>query len=187
MGTELDLQTPNAESSPAASAPVISTADAAGVSLSSDSPGGGSPGGTFGASLPAGVPGPATSMSGAASEAKAAAFSTPQLIGAMLKGRGHVSDLIFSPGHAPQVELNGELVELKFRGLERLKPLHTAQIAQELMGSNEHHGASVREGRLGGPVLFGAGGGAFSREYFSPARDARHRDARDPGQGTYFR
>jgi twitching motility protein PilT len=137
MGTELDLQTPNAESSPAASAAVISTADAAGVSSSSDSPGAGSPGGTFGASLPAVVLGTAPAMNGAASEAKAAAFSTPQLIGAMLKGRGHVSDLIFSPGHASQVELNGELVELKFRGLERLTPVHTAQIARELMGANE--------------------------------------------------
>src|SRR6202162_2135788 len=73
MGTEPELQTPNAESPPAASAPVISTADAAGVSLSSDSPGGDSPGGgspgdTSGASLPTGVPGPATSMRGAASE-----------------------------------------------------------------------------------------------------------------------
>ena len=49
----------------------------------------------------------------------APAFSTPQLIAAMLKGREHVSDLVFSPGHAPQIELSGELVELKFRGLER--------------------------------------------------------------------
>ncbi|HEY1866254.1 MAG TPA: PilT/PilU family type 4a pilus ATPase [Candidatus Acidoferrales bacterium] len=68
----------------------------------------------------------------------AAAFSTPQLITAMIKGRGHVSDLIFSPGHAPQVELSGDLVELKFRGLERLLPPHTAQIARDLIGGNEH-------------------------------------------------
>jgi len=65
------------------------------------------------------------------------AFSTPQLIASMLKGREHVSDLIFSPGHAPQVELSGELVELPFRGLERLLPPHTAQIARDLLGSSE--------------------------------------------------
>jgi twitching motility protein PilT len=65
------------------------------------------------------------------------AFSTPQLIASMLKGREHVSDLIFSPGHAPQVELSGELVELPFRGLERLLPQHTGQIARDLLGSNE--------------------------------------------------
>jgi twitching motility protein PilT len=60
-----------------------------------------------------------------------------QLIAAMLQGRGNVSDLIFSPGRAPQVELNGQLVELKFKGLEKLTPAHTLQIARELLGSNE--------------------------------------------------
>jgi hypothetical protein len=34
-------------------------------------------------------------------------FPVPQLIFAMLKSHGHVSDLIFSPGRAPQVEVNG--------------------------------------------------------------------------------
>jgi twitching motility protein PilT len=79
---------------------------------------------------------PATAASAEASPA--AAFSTPQLIAAMIKGRGHVSDLIFSPGHAPQVEVSGNLVELKFRGLERLLPRHTEQIARDLIGDNEH-------------------------------------------------
>jgi twitching motility protein PilT len=65
------------------------------------------------------------------------AFSTPQLIASMLKGREHVSDLLFSPGHAPQIEASGELVELKFRGLERLTTQHTNQIARDLLGSNE--------------------------------------------------
>jgi twitching motility protein PilT len=62
---------------------------------------------------------------------------TPQLITAMLKGREHVSDLLFSPGHAPQIETNGQLVELKFRGLERLTPRHINQIAHDLIGSGE--------------------------------------------------
>jgi twitching motility protein PilT len=65
------------------------------------------------------------------------AVPTPQLIAAMLHGRENVSDLIFSPGRAPQVEMNGQLMELKFRGLERLTPAHTNQIARDLMGSNE--------------------------------------------------
>jgi twitching motility protein PilT len=56
----------------------------------------------------------------------------------MLKGRENVSDLIFSPGHAPQVESSGQLVELKFQGLERLTPEHTRQIANELMGSHSY-------------------------------------------------
>ena len=56
----------------------------------------------------------------------------------MLKSGGHISDLIFSPGRAPQVEVSGQLVELKFRGLECLKPEDTRAIAYELMGKNEH-------------------------------------------------
>ena len=65
----------------------------------------------------------------------ASAIPTAQLIAAMLKGREQVSDLIFSPGHAPQVESNGQLLELKFQGLERLTPEHTCQIANDLIGS----------------------------------------------------
>ena len=65
-------------------------------------------------------------------------FDTPQLITAMLKARGHVSDLIFSPGRAPQIELSGQLVELKFKGLERLTAQDTDNLARDLMGKNEH-------------------------------------------------
>src|SRR5579862_5480978 len=68
----------------------------------------------------------------------AAAIPTAQLIAAMLKGREHISDLIFSPGHAPQVETSGQLVELKFKGLERLTPEHTQQISNDLIGSHAY-------------------------------------------------
>ena len=53
-------------------------------------------------------------------EPKRRTFGVPQLIAAMLKSGGHVSDLIFSPGRAPQVEVSGKLVEIKFKGLECL-------------------------------------------------------------------
>jgi len=56
----------------------------------------------------------------------------------MLKAKGHVSDLIFSPGRAPQIEVSGQLVELKFKGLERLTPQDTKLLAQDLMENNEH-------------------------------------------------
>ncbi|MGC0774308.1 MAG: hypothetical protein WB543_15350, partial [Candidatus Acidiferrum sp.] len=65
-------------------------------------------------------------------------FDTAQLIAAMLKARGHVSDLIFSPGRAPQIEVDGQLVELKFKGLECLTPQDTKALAQDLTESNEH-------------------------------------------------
>jgi len=56
----------------------------------------------------------------------------------MLKAHGHVSDLIFSPGRAPQIEVSGQLVELKFKGLESLTPQDTYNIARDLMGKNDH-------------------------------------------------
>jgi twitching motility protein PilT len=65
-------------------------------------------------------------------------FDTAQLIGAMLKAREHVSDLIFSPGRAPQIEISGQLVELRFKGIERLTPQDTQWLADDLMDKNEH-------------------------------------------------
>jgi twitching motility protein PilT len=62
----------------------------------------------------------------------------PQLILAMLKAHGHISDLIFSPGRAPQVEVDGQLVELPLKGLERLTPADTGHIARSILGNNDH-------------------------------------------------
>src|SRR5271168_2493981 len=64
-------------------------------------------------------------------------FDTAQLIAAMLKSHGHVSDLIFSPGRAPQIEVSGQLVELKFKGLESLTHQDTTFLANDIMGKNE--------------------------------------------------
>ena len=55
----------------------------------------------------------------------------------MLKSSPHVSDLIFSPGRAPQVEVSGHLVELKYKGLECLTSQDTFAIANDIMGKNE--------------------------------------------------
>src|SRR5437879_8090962 len=62
---------------------------------------------------------------------------TAQLVTAMLKSSPHVSDLIFSPGRAPQIEVSGQLVELKYKGLESLTPQDTMYIANDIMGKNE--------------------------------------------------
>src|SRR6266704_5146919 len=62
---------------------------------------------------------------------------TAQLVTAMLKASPHVSDLIFSPGRAPQIEVSGQLVELKYKGLESLTPQDTMYIANDIMGKNE--------------------------------------------------
>jgi len=62
---------------------------------------------------------------------------TAQLVAAMLKASPHVSDLIFSPGRAPQVEVSGQLVELKYKGLECLTSQDTNSIANDIMGKND--------------------------------------------------
>jgi twitching motility protein PilT len=62
---------------------------------------------------------------------------TAQLVAAMLKSSPHVSDLIFSPGRAPQVEVSGQLVELKYKGLEYLTSQDTNLIASDIMAKNE--------------------------------------------------
>jgi twitching motility protein PilT len=58
------------------------------------------------------------------------------MIAAMLKAVPKTSDLIFSPGRAPQVETNGQLVQLKIPGVGVLTPEDTARIASELIGRN---------------------------------------------------
>jgi twitching motility protein PilT len=62
---------------------------------------------------------------------------TAQLVAAMLKASPHVSDLIFSPGRAPQIEVSGQLVELKYKGLESLTPQDTEFLGNDIMGKND--------------------------------------------------
>jgi twitching motility protein PilT len=64
--------------------------------------------------------------------------STPTIIASMLRGQAKVSDLIFSPGRAPQVETNGQLVQLKIPGVGILSSEDTARIAADLIGRNAH-------------------------------------------------
>src|SRR6185503_2175968 len=55
----------------------------------------------------------------------------------MLRASDKVSDLIFSPGRAPQIELAGKLVPVPIAGLEKLTPAHTAGIAKLIMGNQQ--------------------------------------------------
>src|SRR2546425_1108279 len=61
---------------------------------------------------------------------------TAPLVTAMLKASPHVSDLIFSPGRAPQIEVSGQLMELKYKGLECLSSQDTLCIANDIMAKN---------------------------------------------------
>jgi twitching motility protein PilT len=64
--------------------------------------------------------------------------STPAMIGAMLRASPKISDLIFSPGRAPQIEANGQLVQLNIPGVGLLNSEDTARIAADLIGRNAH-------------------------------------------------
>jgi twitching motility protein PilT len=80
-------------------------------------------------------------MSTLQSPAAPTAGAPPQLnfvnvLQRMLSVSDKVSDLIFSPGRAPQVELVGELKPVPIPGLEKLLPTHTASIAKLIMGSH---------------------------------------------------
>ena len=55
----------------------------------------------------------------------------------MLRVSDKVSDLIFSPGRPPQVELAGQLVPVRIAGLEKLTPAHTAGISKLIIGNQQ--------------------------------------------------
>jgi twitching motility protein PilT len=59
------------------------------------------------------------------------------LITTMLDAGPGVSDLVFSPGRAPQVERHGELVQLDIPEFPVLRPEDTAAVAAHLIGRNE--------------------------------------------------
>jgi twitching motility protein PilT len=61
----------------------------------------------------------------------------PVLLLAMLHTSAHVSDLIFSPGSHPHVEISGQLVPVKMPGLPTLSTDDTKRIAEELIGDNK--------------------------------------------------
>lgn len=65
-----------------------------------------------------------------------AAVPTPSIISAMLRAAANTSDLIFSPGRAPQVEVDGQLMQLKIQGVGLLSAEDTARIAADLIGRN---------------------------------------------------
>jgi twitching motility protein PilT len=59
------------------------------------------------------------------------------VLGAMLAVSDKVSDLIFSPGRPPQVELHSKLQGVHVPGLDKLTPAHTAGIAKLLIGTQQ--------------------------------------------------
>lgn len=68
--------------------------------------------------------------------------STSALLSVMLRSAPKISDLFFSPGKPPMVEINGRISPVGSRALTQEDTRH---IAGELMGENQHAIASLRE------------------------------------------
>ena len=60
-------------------------------------------------------------------------FNLDAILEAMLKVSDRVSDLNFSVGRPPQVEVDGQLVPVTFPGLPRLTPFQTEMIAMHIL------------------------------------------------------
>src|SRR5262249_20427595 len=84
--------------------------------------------------------GPATPASGSLDEVipgtTPAAMPTPALITAMLDSGKGISDLVFSPGRPPQVEMQGRLTAVAIAEMPLLKPDDTSRIARDLVSNN---------------------------------------------------
>ena len=89
--------------------------------------------------VPAAAAAPATGAAAASAAAVAPApvrMPTPDLLAAMLRTSAKVSDLFFSPGKPPLVEINGKLASA---GAPRpLTAEDTRRIASDLIGNNQH-------------------------------------------------
>ena len=75
----------------------------------------------------------------------AGAVPTQALLAAMLRASEKVSDLIFSPGRPPQVEVYGQLVPVQVEGLSSLTADDTRRIAADLIGNNKQAINTLRE------------------------------------------
>ena len=64
---------------------------------------------------------------------------TPSVIATMVAAGPGVSDLVFSPGRAPQVERYGQLEPVAIDGLGALRAADTAALAIDLIAGNEVH------------------------------------------------
>jgi twitching motility protein PilT len=71
--------------------------------------------------------------------------ATPALLGAMLRAAEKISDLIFSPGRPPQVQVYGQMIPVQVPGLTFLTADDTRHIAADLLGDNKQAMSTLRE------------------------------------------
>ena len=88
---------------------------------------------------------PAATAPSANSPATNQGIPTPALLLAMLQAAPYVSDLIFSPGSLPHIEVSGQLVPVRIRGLQALSPDDTHRISEELMAGSQQAKSSLQQ------------------------------------------
>src|SRR5262252_9925094 len=71
--------------------------------------------------------------------------ATPALLGGMLRAAEKISDLIFSPGRPPQVQVYGQMIPVQASGLTVLTADDTRHIAADLIGDNKQAINTLRE------------------------------------------
>ena len=71
--------------------------------------------------------------------------ATSALLSAMLRASEKVSDLIFSPGRPPQVQVYGQLIPVQVEGMTLLTPDDTRHLAVDLIGDNKQAITTLRE------------------------------------------
>jgi twitching motility protein PilT len=72
-------------------------------------------------------------------------LATPTLLSAMLRASDKVSDLVFSPGRPPQVQVYGQMIPVEMQGLTQLTADDTRRIAADLIGDNKQAITTLRE------------------------------------------
>ena len=72
-------------------------------------------------------------------------IATPALLGAMLRAAEKISDLIFSPGRPPQVQVYGHMIPVQVPGLSLLTADDTRHVAADLIGDNKQAITTLRE------------------------------------------
>jgi twitching motility protein PilT len=77
--------------------------------------------------------------------ASSGAMVTDALLASILRANNQVSDLIFSPGRLPQVEVNGQLIGVQGVGLRPFTADDTRRIASDLIGENKQAIGLLRE------------------------------------------
>ena len=72
-------------------------------------------------------------------------MTTDALLTSMLHKRPDISEIIFSPGRSPQVEIHGQLIPVQGARLQSLTADETRRVASDLIGNNKQAVTMLRE------------------------------------------